>query len=74
MPVGGAHMASLLAVDGKILMINRDGDAAFIRSGPVHEVLASNTLDEGVYATPAIAKGRIYIRGLRHLYAIGEPD
>lgn len=71
-PLGGTHMASLLAVDGKILMINRDGDAAFIRAGPKHEVLASNTLDEGIYATPAIVKGRIYIRGLRHLYAIGR--
>ena len=71
-PVPGTHMASLVAVDGKILMINRDGDAAFIKAGREHEVLASNTIDEGVYATPAITRDRIYIRSLGHLYAIGE--
>ena len=71
-PVPGTHMASLVAVDGKILMINRDGDAAFIKAGREHEVLASNTIDEGVYATPAITKDRLYIRGLGHLYAIGS--
>ena len=46
-PLPGTHMASLLAVDGKILQINRDGDAAFIKAGRAHEVLASNTITRG---------------------------
>jgi hypothetical protein len=33
---------------------------------------AVNTVGESVYASPAIANGRIYIRGDRHLFAIGE--
>ena len=62
-PAQGGYMASLVAVSGKILMINRDGDGGWIKAGPVHEVLANNTVDEAVYATPAIVGDRIYIRG-----------
>ena len=68
----GTVMASLLAVDGKILMVNRDGDATFVKAGPVHEVIATSSIEEPVYATPAIAAGRIYLRGERHLFAIGS--
>jgi outer membrane protein assembly factor BamB len=68
----GQVMASLLGVDGKILAVNRDGDATFVKAGPVHEIVATSSIEEPVYATPAIAGGRIYLRGERHLYAIGK--
>ena len=71
-PAQGAYMASLVAVSGKILMINRDGDGGWIKAGPVHEVVANNTVDEAVYATPAIVGDRIYIRGDKHLWAIAR--
>jgi hypothetical protein len=29
-----------------------------------------NSLDEPIYASPAISRGSIYIRGARHLYRI----
>jgi outer membrane protein assembly factor BamB len=67
----GQVMASLLAVDGKILTVNRDGDATFVKAGPVHEIVATSSIEEPVYATPAIAGNTIYLRGERHLYAIG---
>ena len=35
------------------------------------EVLEVNTLGEAVYATPAIAPSRLYIRTVEHLYAFG---
>jgi outer membrane protein assembly factor BamB len=70
----GTVMASLLAVDGKILMVNRDGDATFVKAGPAHEVVATSSIEEPVYATPAITGGRIYLRGERHLFAIGAPS
>ncbi|HEX2463006.1 MAG TPA: PQQ-binding-like beta-propeller repeat protein [Thermoanaerobaculia bacterium] len=68
----GNVMASLLGVDGKILMVNRDGDATFVKAGPVHEVIATSSIEEPVYATPAITAGRIYLRGELHLFAIGS--
>jgi outer membrane protein assembly factor BamB len=71
-PAQGYYMASLVAVSGKILMINRDGDGGFVKAGPVHEVVAKNTVDEPVYTTPAIVGDRIYVRGERHLWAIAR--
>jgi outer membrane protein assembly factor BamB len=71
-PAQGSYMASLIAVSGKILMVNRDGDGGFVKAGPQHEVVAQNTIDEPVYATPAIAGDRIFIRGERHLWAIAK--
>jgi hypothetical protein len=35
-------------------------------------VLASNTLDDGFDASPAIVGDEIYMRGYRYLYAIAE--
>jgi hypothetical protein len=35
-------------------------------------VLRTNSLGEPVYASPAIAGGNIFIRGEKHLYAIGN--
>jgi len=35
-------------------------------------VLASNTLDDGFDASPAIVDDEIYMRGYRYLYAIAE--
>jgi outer membrane protein assembly factor BamB len=67
----GRYTASPTVVDGAILLISRDGDASFVKPGPQHEVLASTSLDEPVAASPAVAGGRLYVRGEQHLYAIG---
>jgi outer membrane protein assembly factor BamB len=70
-PLPATVMASPVAFDGKILVSTMEGDTFVIRAGPVHEVLRTNTLGEPMAASPAIAQGRIYIRGESHLYAIG---
>jgi hypothetical protein len=72
-PVAGSYFASPVAFDGKILLTSEDGDSFVIKAGPVHEVLASNSVGETVWASPAIANGTIYIRGDKHLFAIGQP-
>ena len=50
--------------DGKILMTSEDGDTFIVKAGPKHEVIGTNSVGEPVYASPAIADGRIYIRGM----------
>ena len=50
----------------------RDGTTLVIRHGDRYEVLASNTLDDGFDASPAIVDDEIYMRGYRYLYAIAE--
>jgi outer membrane protein assembly factor BamB len=71
-PKPAMFSASPVAFDGKILLTSEDGETFVIRAGAEHEVVKVNTVDEPVYASPAIANGRIYIRGAGHLIAIGK--
>jgi outer membrane protein assembly factor BamB len=63
--------ASPVAYNGVIAMTSEDGETFMLKAGPEHTIVRTNTLDEPVYSSPAIAGGRIYIRGERHLFAIG---
>jgi outer membrane protein assembly factor BamB len=70
-PVPATFTASPVAFDGKILMTSEDGDTYIIKAGPKHEVIATNSIGEPVYASPAISDGMIFIRGEKNLYCIG---
>lgn len=71
-PKPATFSASPVACDGHLLMTSEDGDTFVIQAGPEHAILQTNPLDEPVFASPAISNGRLYIRGARHLYAIGR--
>jgi len=71
-PVPGRFAASPVAYDGKLLLASQDGDMFVIKAGPDHEVLAVNSIDEAIWASPAIAAGRLYVRGSDHLYCITD--
>ena len=71
-PIPATFTASPVAFDGKILLTSEDGDTFIIKAGPKHEVLGTNSVGEPVYASPAIADGRIFIRGEHNLYCIGS--
>jgi outer membrane protein assembly factor BamB len=72
-PSGTSFMASPVAVAGHLLMSSMDGDTIVLKAGPAHEVVRANPLGEPIAASPAVAGGRIYIRGEHHLFAIGAP-
>ena len=71
-PVPATFTASPVAFDGKILLTSEDGDTFVVRAGPRHEVLRTNSVGEPVYASPAVADGKLFIRGEKHLYAIEQ--
>jgi outer membrane protein assembly factor BamB len=71
-PVPATFTASIVAFDDKLLLLSEDGDAFFIKAGPQFEVLRTNSIGEPIYASPAIAGGRIFIRGDKHLYCIAD--
>lgn len=71
-PIPATFTASPVAFDGKILMTSEDGDTFVIKAGPKHEVIATNSIAEPVYASPAISDGMIFIRGEQNLYCIGR--
>jgi outer membrane protein assembly factor BamB len=69
-PIGARFTASLAAFGDRLLQTSEDGDTFVIRAGPKHEVLATNSVGEPVFASLALAGGTIYIRGEKHLFAI----
>ena len=71
-PIPATFTASPVAFDGKILITSEDGDTFVIKAGPKHEVIATNSIAEPVYASPAVSDGMIFIRGEKNLYCIGR--
>ena len=71
-PIPATFTASPVAFEGKILLTSEDGDTFIVRAGPKHEILGTNSLSEPVYASPAIADRKIFIRGERNIYCIGN--
>ena len=71
-PVPSRFMGSPVAFADLIALTSVDGDTFMLKSGPKHEIVRTNSVDEPVYSSPAISNGRIYIRGQKHLFAIGS--
>jgi outer membrane protein assembly factor BamB len=71
-PIPATFTASPVAFDGKILLTSEDGDTFIVKAGTRYEIIGTNSLGEPVYASPAIADGRILIRGEKNLYCIGS--
>jgi outer membrane protein assembly factor BamB len=64
--------ASPVAARGRIYFAGRDGATTVIKAGPAFEALATNTLEDGFDASPALVGDTIYMRGFKYLYAIGD--
>ncbi len=73
LPVPASFMASPVALAGSLLLMSQDGDTFVVKAGPQFEVVRMNALDEPIGASAAAAPGRLFIRGERHLFAIGVP-
>jgi len=64
--------ASPVAAGGRLLVISESGKVAVLAADDALDVLAVSELDDLVYATPAIAHGRLFIRTRGALYCFGE--
>ena len=64
--------ASPVSAQGRVYFPGREGVTAVIKAGPTFEQLATNTLDDGFDASPALVDNEIYLRGYKNLYAIGQ--
>ncbi len=69
---GGKHRANMIAADGKIYVTSTTGAIDVVQAGNTFKKLATNTLPDTLYATPAPAGGRLYVRGWNYLWAIGK--
>ena len=50
---------------------DREGELLVVQAGPKFEILARNPMGEGMYATPAIHRGVMYLRTYGHLISVG---
>ena len=66
----GMQYPSPVMANGLIYMPNDDGVITVIKPGPKFEYVAKNSIGEKMFASPAISNGKIYLRGLQHLFCI----
>lgn len=64
--------ASPVAADGKIYLAGEDGLVFVVEAGTELKLLAKNPLGEPLMATPALSDGVMYLRGSKHLFAVGK--
>jgi outer membrane protein assembly factor BamB len=65
--------ASPVGAGGRVYITGRDGVVLVLRNAATYEVLATNKLDDGFDASPALVDDAIYMRGYRNLYSIAVP-
>ncbi len=65
--------ASPVAVAGRLYFVGRNGVTAVLKESDKIEVLATNTLDERIDASPAVVGDELYLKGKTHLYCIARP-
>lgn len=65
--------ASPVAAAGRIYLTDRDGTITVIEDAPKFRVLATNLVEEGVDATPALAGNELVIRGEKHVFCFVSP-
>lgn len=68
----GSHHASLVSANGLVYFLSDDGVTTVVKPGPKYEVVARNPLGESSFASPAISNGRLFIRGEKSLFCIGQ--
>jgi outer membrane protein assembly factor BamB len=68
----GGFSASPVAADGKLYFSSEDGEIFVVQAGSQFSLLAVNSMDETVMATPAIVEGILYFRTRNHLVAIRD--
>lgn len=66
-----AYYASPVAGDGKVFVVSASGKVTVLKADAQWEIIATNDLDEEVWATPAIAGKNLYIRTRNALYSFG---
>ncbi|MBX3411742.1 MAG: PQQ-binding-like beta-propeller repeat protein [Pirellulales bacterium] len=70
--LGGNFSASLIHADGRIYFFDQEGQTNVIKTGDEFEVLATNELETGLYASPAVSGRALFVRTPTHLYRLED--
>jgi outer membrane protein assembly factor BamB len=69
---GANFAASPWAYNGKVFLLSEDGDTYVIQAGREFKLLGKNPLNDMAMASPAVARGSLFIRTQSRLYRIGK--
>lgn len=67
---GGRYAASPILADGRLYFFNQSGKTPVLKPGRTYEVLATNNLENGFMASPAVSGKSFFLRTKTHLYRI----
>lgn len=70
--LGGNFKASPIVANGNVYYINIDGRCSVVAAKDSYQLVSENELPDTTIASPAIADGKLFIRGKEHLYCIGQ--
>ncbi len=65
--------SSPVGASGRVYFAGREGTVLVIKNADAYELLAENSLNEGIDASPAIVDHTLFVRGVHHLYAFARP-
>jgi hypothetical protein len=68
----GHHHASLVSAAGLVYFLSDTGICHVVRPGPAYELIATNELGEGTYASPAISQGEMFLRSDKAIYCVSK--
>lgn len=66
------HRSTPVAVDGKLVITDRSGKVILVKADQTLEKLSSIDLGEQITASPAVSRGKIFVRTFKALYAFGD--
>ena len=69
-PKMGTVVASLWADDDRVLILDENGSTNIIQTGSEFRILATNSIADLFWSTPAIAAKALLLRGVEKLYCI----
>ncbi|MEM7012767.1 MAG: PQQ-binding-like beta-propeller repeat protein [Verrucomicrobiota bacterium] len=72
--VSGEYYASPIAWGDKVILCAQRGIVLVLRDGDEMKIVNEFDLGEGIYATPAIVDGVLYLRSDQNLWAFGMKD
>ena len=70
--LGGNFCASPIYAGGHLYFCGQEGVIHVLAPGREPKVVATNKLDDGFMATPAVADGALFLRTKTHLYRIQQ--
>ena len=70
--LGGNYVASPIYADGNLYVCNTQGRTSILKVADTATILATNELDEGCMASPAVSGKALFLRTRTHLYRIEE--